>query len=279
MTPTSRAATTAVAALLLTGALTPAATAAPADLVASYTCATSTGRTVPVGVHFGGLLPDDVGALPNAVSYAQTAFVDLDLDITNLVEGRVDGDSTARVDVSITGAATRQVRADLTFAPGQGWSWLHAAGGLAPLRVDPPGNHEIRLGDITLSLRPKADDGAPLPPLDALCTRTPGGDDLLGVVQSLAYIADRPLRPTDLTVTATTPTTTTVTWVGRSWWTATAGYDVHLDGALVTTTTDPQVTLTGLAPDSQHRLKVVTRDVRGSTSLPSQGLVFATARG
>lgn len=274
----TRAPAAAVAALLLTGALAGTATAAPADLVTSYTCATSTGQTVPVGVHFGGFLPDDVGALPNAVSYAQTAFVDLDLDITNLVEGRVDGDSTATVAASITGPSPRQVSADLAFAPGEGWSWLHAAGALAPLRLDPPGLHEVRLGDIALSLRPKSDDGAPLPPLDALCTRVPGGNDLLGTIQSLGFIADRPLRPTDLTVTETTPTTATATWVGRSWWAATAGYDVYLDGALVTTTTDPQVTLTGLTPDRQHRLKVITRDVRGSTSLLSQGLVFATAR-
>ncbi|ACU37278.1 hypothetical protein KCV87_03185 [Actinosynnema pretiosum subsp. pretiosum] len=275
----TRAPAAAVVALLLTGALAGTASAAPAHLVTSYTCATSTGESVPVGVHFGGFLPDDVGALPNAVSYAQSAFVDLDLDITNLVDGRVDGDSTAEVRVSVTGPAAKQVTARLAFAPGQGWSWLHAAGGLTPLLLSPAGDYEVRLGDIALSLRPKADDGTPLPPLDALCTRDPGGGDLLGVIKSLAYVADRPLRPTSLTVTATTPTTATLTWEARSWWEPTADYDVHLDGARVATTTDRQVTLTGLTPDSQHRVKVLTRDVRGSTSLLSQGLVFATARG
>lgn len=59
------------------------------------------------------------------------------------------------------------------------------------------------------------------------------------------------------------------------WWFDTRGYEVYLDGVKVAFTTD-KATITGLAPDSRHRVKIVTRDVRGFSSPPSQGLVFAT---
>jgi hypothetical protein len=255
----ARPALVVAAALALSGAAAGTAAAAGVDVVGSYTCVTSTGRSVPVGVHFGGGLPDDVGT--NGVSYSQYSYVDLDLDITSLVSGRVDGDSTAVVQASAVGPTTKQVQGHLKFAATQDAPWLHAAGGLAPLYLNPAGSYQVRLGTVSMSLRPKASDGSPLPRVDAQCTPNTGDSVLMGSIQSFGLTADRPLRPTDLTVTATTATTATLTWQANRWWFPTAYY---------------QVTLTGLVPDGQYRVKVVTRDTTGSASLKSEGLVFNT---
>lgn len=103
----------------------------------------------------------------------------------------------------------------------------------------------------------------------------------MGVLRSESVIIERPVRPSRLAVTATTPTSATLTWYATPWWFETWGYDVFLDDTPVAFATGRQGTLTGLAPDSPHRVEVVTRDVRGFRSATSQGLVFTTppARG
>jgi len=270
----ARPALVVAAALALSGAAAGTAAAAGVDVVGSYTCVTSTGRSVPVGVHFGGGLPDDVGT--NGVSYSQYSYVDLDLDITSLVSGRVDGDSTAVVQASAVGPTTKQGQGHLKFAATQDAPWLHAAGGLAPLYLNPAGSYQVRLGTVSMSLRPKASDGSPLPRVDAQCTPNTGDSVLMGSIQSFGLTADRPLRPTDLTVTATTATTATLTWQANRWWFPTAYYQVYVNDTVVATPVDKQVTLTGLVPDGQYRVKVVTRDTTGSASLKSEGLVFNT---
>ncbi|HEX7305840.1 fibronectin type III domain-containing protein [Lentzea sp.] len=274
MKTAARPALVVAAALALSGVTAGSAAAAGVDVVSSYTCVTSTGQTVPVGVHFGGGLPDDVGR--NGVSYAQAAFVDLDLDIASLVSGRVDGDSTAVVEAWTTGPDKKQVQGHLQFAATQDTPWLHAAGGLDALYLNPAGTYQVRLGAVSMSLRPKASDGSALPPVDARCTPAGGDSVVLGSIQSFGLIADRPLRPYSLAVTSATATTATLTWEAERWWKPTAYYEVYVNDTVVAKPVDKQVTLTGLVPDGQYRVKVVTRDTTGSASLKSAGLVFST---
>ncbi|MFD5826529.1 fibronectin type III domain-containing protein [Lentzea sp. NPDC060358] len=271
----ARCALAAAAALALSGLTAGTATATGVDVVGSYTCVTSTGRTVPVGVHFGGGLPDDVG--PNGVSYAQPALVDLDLDITSLVSGRVDDDSTAVVEAWTTGPDKKQTQGHLRFAATRDTPWLHAAGGLDALYLNPAGTYRIHLGAVSMSLRPKAADGSALPAVDARCTPSTGDSLVLGSLQSFGLIADRPLRPYSLAVVSATATTATLTWEANRWWNPTAYYEVYVNDTVVAKPVDKQVVLTGLVPDGQYRVKVVTRDTTGSASLKSAGLVFSTS--
>ena len=101
-----------------------------------------------------------------------------------------------------------------------------------------------------------------------------GPNDLLTVVKSESSIIEHPVRPSQLQVTAVTPTSVSLSWYSTSWWFPTIGYDVFLDGVKVAFVTDKQATLTGLSPDTQHRVKVTTKDSYGFSSPKSQGLVF-----
>ncbi|WP_306746252.1 fibronectin type III domain-containing protein [Saccharothrix yanglingensis] len=270
------------------------ATATPVERTLGYTCATSLGPEVPVDARVTIGLPDEVFDRPGTVGYADPAFLDADVELSlgAVVPGRpagavvrIDGDSTATLGATLTGpSGTWTSSAALTFAPapvGGPRDVLRAAGGFPAMSFHRSGDHVVHLDDLALSLRVERADGTALGAITATCAHDPGQDDVVGVLRSESVIIERPVRPSRLAVTATTPTSATLTWYATPWWFQTWGYDVFLDDAPVAFVTGRQATLTGLAPDSLHRVKVVTRDVRGFRSAKSQGLVFTTppARG
>ncbi|GAB2966256.1 DUF6801 domain-containing protein [Saccharothrix stipae] len=278
--------------LVAAGALTGAAGPASAQTTAvrmSYTCTTSPGPTVGMTVWVVGGLPDE-GAGPNSAPSGNYAHIDVDLDLRELRPAlpvgsgvRLDGDSTATLDATITGPdGTRTTQAAFTLAP----IWItdvrstavRAAGAFPAQYLGTPGAYDLHVDDLTLNLRPERADGTPLGTITASCSHDPAQNDVLGTIQAQAAHFDRPLRPTELRVVSATPTSVTLAWDARSWWNPTAGYDVYLDGGHVVFVTEKQATITGLTPDKQHRAKVVTVDVRGSWSNLSQGLIFTLPR-
>jgi hypothetical protein len=291
-TPFRVTALSAVSALAAAGALTGAAGPASADTTAvrvDYTCTTSAGPTVGVTAWVVGGLPNE-GMGPNSVASPHTAFVDVDLDLRELrpalpVGGgvRLDGDSTATLGATITGPdGSRTTEAAFTFAP----TWLQstrgvavrAAGAFPVLQLTPTGRYDLHVDDLALTLRPERADGTPLGTVTASCSHDPAQDDLIGTIWSQEAFIERPIRPSALRVVSTTPTSVTLAWDASPWWNPTLGYDVYLDGGHAAFVTEKQATLTGLAPDRQHRAKVVTRDVQGIRSTMSQGLIFTLPR-
>ncbi|MGM1062187.1 DUF6801 domain-containing protein [Saccharothrix sp. Mg75] len=281
-----------VSTVVAAGALAGAAGTASAQTTAvrmSYACTTSPGPSVELTVWVVGGLPDE-GAGLNTVASHDYAHIDVDLDLRELrpalsfAEGiRLDGDSTATLDARIVGPdGTRTTRAAFTLAP----TWLtttertavRAAGAFPVQRLGTPGSYELRVDDLTLTLRPERADGTSLGTVTASCSHDPAQDDLLGTVLSQGAHFERPPRPSWLQVVSTTPTSVTLSWEGYSWWNPTRGYEVHLDGGNTGLVTEEQVTLTGLTPDRQHRAKVVTVDVQGIRSTFSQGLIFTLPR-
>ncbi|MFI9005802.1 DUF6801 domain-containing protein [Actinosynnema sp. NPDC053489] len=279
-------------ALVAAGALAGAAVPASADTTAvrvEYTCTTSAGPTVQLTAWVVGGLPNE-GAGANSVATNAYTYVDVDLDLRELRPAlpvgsgvRLDGDSTAALDTTITGPdGTRTTRAAFTLAP----TWItdvrgtavRAAGALPALSFSAPGDHDLHAGDLTLALRPERADGTPLGTVTASCAHDPAQNDVLGTIRAQSANFDRPIRPDALHVVSATPTSVTLAWDARSWWNPTAGYNVYLDGGLVGFFTEKQATIAGLTPDKQHRAKVVTVDVRNSWSNPSQGLIFTLPR-
>lgn len=273
------------------------AAAGPVEAGFDYRCALPNGHSLPVRAQVKGGLPDDTWK-PNSTAYGDYTYIDVDVSLGgdpavlgNGLSGgpgnglggglRIDGDSTATLGATFDGpSGTHTAEAGLTFAPtrvgGSGFS-LRAAGGFPALMFfRRAGDHVIRLGDLELSLRPELADGRPLGTITTTCTLAPGQGDVLGTLWVEGIIIERPVRPTGLHVTASTPTTVTLAWQSVPWWFETRGHDVYLDGVKVAFVPEKQTTLTGLAPDSQHRVKIVTRDDRGFASSPGQGLVFAT---
>ncbi|WP_367129177.1 DUF6801 domain-containing protein [Saccharothrix sp. HUAS TT1] len=279
----------AVVALFCTGALAGSAHTASATPVRSeldYTCAVESGPELVVRAGVTLVLPEE-GMANGDVPYSEPAFIDVDLSLgaerTGLAARggvRLDGDSTATLAVGFVGPVTLESAAVLTFAPtwvtpsGDGLP-LTAAGGLPGLSFARPGDYAIHLGELNLSLRPERADGTPLGTVTATCAPDPAQGSL-GTLTSESSIIEHPVRPSQLRVTGVTPTSASLAWHAVPWWFDTWGYEVYLDGVKVAFATGKQATITGLAPDSQHRVKVVTRDVRGFSSPPSQGLVFAT---
>ena len=278
--------------LAAAGALTGAASPAAAQTTAvrmSYSCTTSLGPHVTLTVWVVGGLPDD-GAGANSVPSHDYAYIDVDLDLRELrpvltfADGvRLDGDSTAKLNARIVGPdGTRSTQAAFTLSP----TWLtttertavRAAGSFPVQQLSTPGNYDLRVDDLTLTLRPERADGTRIGTVTASCSHDPAQDDLLGTVTSQAAHFERPPRPTWLRVVSTTPTSVTLAWEGYPWWNPTAGYVVYLDGGHTGLVTGEQTTLTGLTPDRQHRAKVVTVDVQGIQSTPSQGLIFTLPR-
>lgn len=280
-----------VSALLCSGVAVGAAGtagAAPVEVALDYACSTSTGQDLAVTARVGGVLPDDVFG-PNTVPYLEYAHIDVDLTLggpglraaLGPAAARVDGGSTATLRATMLTPGGPQVsEAALVFAPAvvpaTGEVVLRAAGAFPQQWFYPGGEVAIDVDGLALSLRPERVDGSPAGAVEATCEHDPAQEDRLGVLKVENIIIERPTRPTDLRLVATTPTTATISWQAGSWWFATIGYEVHLDGAKVAFVTGKQVTLTGLAPDSQHRVKVVNRDDHGFGSAKSRGLVFAT---
>ncbi|MFE2757371.1 DUF6801 domain-containing protein [Actinosynnema sp. NPDC059335] len=281
---------TAVAALLGAGVPTGSAHAAPSRTVGlevDYTCAVASGPRVAVAADVTFVLPKE-GMSGGDVPHFEAAFIDVDLELDVDRAGlgghggvRLDGDSTATLAASFSGPVTVQSQAALTFAP----TWVSASGGGLPvtaaggfpaLYLQQAGAYAIDLGDLALSLRPEKADGTPLGTIDATCSPDPAQSRRIGTLTSESSIVEHPVRPSQLRVTAVTPTSVSLAWYATSWWFDTRGYEVYLDGVNVAFVTDKQATITGLAPDAQHRVKIVTRDAYGFSSPPSQGLVFAT---
>ncbi|GAB2967062.1 DUF6801 domain-containing protein [Saccharothrix stipae] len=277
---------TATAALLCTGLVTGTASATPVVAELHYTCAVPSGPESVVDADVTLVLPDE-GMGGGDVPYSEPAFIDVDLALGGDRAGlaarggmRLDGDSTATLAASFAGPVTLDSAATLTFAP----TWITASGGALPLTAaggfpllhfQRAGDYAIHLGELKLSLRPERADGTPLGTITATCTPDPGQAPV-GTLTSESSIIEHPVRPSQLRVTSLTPTSASLAWHAVPWWFETWGYEVYLDGALVSFVTDKQATITGLAPDSQHRVKIVTRDMRSFSSPPSQGLVFAT---
>ncbi|TQM84430.1 hypothetical protein FHX81_6876 [Saccharothrix saharensis] len=277
-----------LAAGLSTGAAGPASAQTSAVRM-DYTCTTSAGPTVALTVWVVGGLPDD-GAGPNSVSYSSYSYIDVDLDLRELRPAlpvgsgvRLDGDSTATLDAHLTGPdGTRTTRAAFTLAP----TWItdtrsaavRARGAFPAQYLNTPGAYDLHVDDLALTLRPERADGTPLGTITASCSHDPAQNDVVGTIQSQAAHFDRPIRPDALRVVSATPTSVTLAWDARSWWNPTAGYNVYLDGGHVVFATEKQTTITGLTPDTQHRAKVVTVDVRNSWSNPSEGLIFTLPR-
>lgn len=291
-TPFRVTASSLVPVLAAAGALTGAAAPASAQTTAvrmDYTCTTSLGPDVELTAWVVGGLPDE-GAGLNTVAGHDYAYIDVDLDLRELrpalpIPGgvRLDRDSTATLDARIVGPdGTRTTQASFTLSP----TWLtttertavRAAGAFPAQRLGTPGNYDLRVDDLALTLRPERADGTPLGTITASCSHDPAQDDLLGTVVSQWAHFERPPRPTGLHVVSTTPTSVTLAWEGYPWWNPTKGYEVHLDGGNTGLVTEEQVTLTGLTPDRQHRAKVVTVDVQGVRSTLSQGLIFTLPR-
>ncbi|XVS67157.1 DUF6801 domain-containing protein [Actinosynnema sp. CA-299493] len=281
-------------ALVAAGALTGAASPASAETTAvrmEYTCTTSAWPSAQLTVWVVGGLPNE-GIGSNSAPTSQYFYIDVDLDlrelrpVLTLAEGvRLDGDSTAKLGARIVGpGGTRTTEASFTFAP----KWLQttqgtaarAAGSFPAQYLNTSGSYDVRVDDLTLTLRPKRANGTSLGTITASCTHDPAQNDLLGTVSLQGVIMERPPRPDGLTVVSTTPTSVTLTWRGYSWWNPIGGYDVYLDGDGGHTgfVTQNQVTLTGLTPDTQHRAKVVSVDVQGIRSKMSQGLIFTLPR-
>ncbi|NUT91034.1 MAG: fibronectin type III domain-containing protein [Saccharothrix sp.] len=267
----------AVAAVLSGGVAVGTASAGTVGLGLDYTC----GPGIVVHADVTAVVPDE-GMAGGNVPYLEPAYIDVDVAFTldrAPVGVRIDGDSTASLAATVVGpAGTTATAAALSFAPTlltSSGGLVKAAGGFPALTVYPSGSYAIHLGDLTLSLRPERADGTPAgPAVTATCRHS--GPDLLTVVKSESTIVEHPVRPSQLQVTAVTPTSVSLSWYSTSWWFPTIGYDVFLDGVKVAFVTDKQATLTGLGPDTQHRVKVTTRDSHGFSSPKSQGLVFAT---
>ncbi|WP_147455073.1 fibronectin type III domain-containing protein [Saccharothrix australiensis] len=282
------AASVCCAGALVVGA--PVASAAPVGLALDYTCAVATGPGLPVRVDVTGVLPDEGFAGVNSVPYLEPAFIDVDLELgasdalgRSAVPGglRLDGDSTATLAATFVGpGGTTAAEAALAFAPTRitpsGGSSVKAAGGFPGLTFHRAGAYDVHLGDLELSLRVERADGTPLGTVTATCAHDPAAPAVLGTLVSEPVIVEHPIRPSALRVTEVTPTSAALTWHAVPWWFDTRGYEVYVDGEQVAFVHDKQATITNLAPDSQHRVKIVTRDVRGLSSPRSQGLVFTT---
>lgn len=268
----------AVAAVLSGGVAVGTASAGTVGLGLDYTC----GPGVVVHADVTAVVPDE-GMVGGNVPYLEPAY--LDVDVTFALDRapagvRIDGDSTASLAATVVGpAGTTATAAALSFAPTlltPSGGPVKAAGGFPQLGLYPAGDYAIHLGDLTLSLRPEHPNGTPAGAATTVTCRHSGPNDLLTVVKSESSIIEHPVRPSQLQVTAVTPTSVSLSWYSTSWWFPTIGYDVFLDGVKVAFVTDKQATLTGLSPDTQHRVKVTTKDSYGFSSPKSQGLVFAT---
>ncbi|MEV5445217.1 cellulase family glycosylhydrolase [Streptomyces sp. NPDC052644] len=88
-----------------------------------------------------------------------------------------------------------------------------------------------------------------------------------------------PTAPTGLAATATGSASVTLRWAPSTDDTAVTGYDVHRDGAKVTTApvTGTAYTDTGLTPATRYTYTVRARDAAGNTSAPSAALTVTTA--
>ncbi|MEV0678615.1 fibronectin type III domain-containing protein [Actinosynnema sp. NPDC050436] len=264
------------------------ASAAPVTAGYDYLCALPTGQSLPVRADITAGLPDELSWRPNSAAYLDEQFIDVDvalsLDHKALTGGgaglRIDGDSTATFTTTFEGpSGPKTAEANLTFAPtrvGRGPLSLKAAGGFPALTLWRGGDHTLHPGDLRLTLRPELANGRPLGTITTTCTRAPGQTHVLGTLFVETIIMERPNRPTGVTMTALTPTSASITWQTQPWWYPDTAYEVYLDGAKVASVHEKSTTVTGLDPDTQHRVKIVTRSYFSLSSSPSQGLVFAT---
>ncbi|MEU4804960.1 fibronectin type III domain-containing protein [Actinosynnema sp. NPDC023587] len=265
------------------------ASATPVEAGYDYRCALPNGHSLPVRAEITAGLPDDLPGRLNSMAYLDEYFIDVDvtLSLDHSVLGgggggglRIDGDSTATLAMTFEGpSGTTTTEAGLTFAPtrvGRGPLSLKAAGGSPALSLRRGGDHTLHPGDLTLTLRPELANGRPLGTITTTCTRAPGQTHVLGSVFVQTIIMERPNHPTDLSVTALTPTSVAMAWKTQPWWYPDLGYEVYLDGTKVAFVQDHHATLTGLIPDTQHRLKIVTRGWFNLLSSPGEGMVFAT---
>ncbi|MFC7613548.1 fibronectin type III domain-containing protein [Actinokineospora soli] len=107
------------------------------------------------------------------------------------------------------------------------------------------------------------------------CAPVPA-DDVLGAMESENLIYEAPITPGNLRATAVTADSVSLEWTSSSWWYETAGHNVLVNGKLAAFEPGKSTTLTGLAPDTQYRIAVVTKDVLGNLSDRSFPVVVTT---
>lgn len=88
-----------------------------------------------------------------------------------------------------------------------------------------------------------------------------------------------PSAPTDLRVSTAGPSALALAWAPSTDNDRVAGYDVYVAGVATTTTATPGVTLSGLTPGTDYRIKVRAKDASGNVSPFTPELIARTTTG
>ena len=245
-----------------------AASAEPVGLELEYDC----GAAGKVQVRVDSVLPD-------WVSYIRAYYPVVDVEIRGLTipGARVDGDSAVSLTTRWAGPkGERTVTATMPVAPAAVPGTVRAAGWFPEQGVWDTGDYVIHLDELRLSLAPENADGSSAGArTEVACTHS-AADAVLGTLTSENLIYELPLTPSGLTATAVTATSVALEWQSSPWWYETAGHNIYVNGKMVEFVPGKSTTLTGLTPDSQHRIAVATKDVMGIVSERSVPVVVNT---
>lgn len=85
-----------------------------------------------------------------------------------------------------------------------------------------------------------------------------------------------PTTPTNLTVTASTSSSISLTWTASTDNTIVAGYDIYVDGVLKTTSTSNNVIITGLNASTTYSFYIKAKDASGNVSENSNTVTGTT---
>lgn len=164
--------------------------------------------------------------------------------------------------------------------PASGGFDTNAVGETPALNFEDLGKHELRVGDLTLNLKPRLADGGltGLEEFQTECFLKPGQDNLLTTINVVAAGDNEiPSTPAGLNG-STTDTGATLSWSPSTDDVGVTGYEVYRDGALATTVTGTTASITGLTPGTTYNFKVRAKDASGKVSAFSTAVNLETTQ-
>ncbi|GGS41757.1 fibronectin type III domain-containing protein [Actinokineospora fastidiosa] len=179
------------------------------------------------------------------------------------------GTADMAVDIQ-TPAGVRRTTAAIRFVetaiPESGRFTVEGTGWHPPVTFTDAGVNRFVLADSTIHMRLRSVNPSPDPPetVPVTCRIVPGQDPLLAEVVTPGEVGP----PVDLTVVATTHDSVHLAWKPPAG-PEVAGYRVST-GDQVSDVEDTEAIVRGLAPDTDHTIRVVSLDAAGNASEPAQ---------
>lgn len=270
-----------------------AATAKPVSLSLQYTCTFPLMDPQPLTLQISSDIPESLPIGTAAGRFAVSAEAKVNdfaaHGLRALDSATIQGTAVAGATIVFPGGNTFEavVNTDVPkmSIPSSGGFTTSATGKTPSLTFDDPGNTELRVNDLVLSLEPRLADGTltGLDKFETECTRVPGQNNLLATIKVTddsdpGPDTQAPSKPSGLSAVAG-DTSIALSWTPSTDNVAVAGYDVFRGGTKVASVTTPTATISGLTPNTDYSFTVQARDAAGNTSPISDALASRTIGG